>query len=65
LTNIHDVQAEGNFCGTNGKVITLQIVADYNRHMGYVGKGDRMTIPILSTVAHGSGQRNSSSICLT
>jgi len=42
LTNIHDPPAEGNFCDNNGKAIKPQIVADYNRHMGYVVKGDRM-----------------------
>jgi len=42
LTNIHDPPAEGNFCDCNGKAIKPQIVVDYNRHMGYVGKGDRM-----------------------
>jgi hypothetical protein len=42
LTNIHDAPAEGNFCDTNGKAIKLQIVVDYNHHMGYVDKGDRM-----------------------
>ena len=42
LTNIHAAPAEGNFCNTNGKAIKPQIVADYNRHMGYVDKGDRM-----------------------
>jgi len=42
LTNIHDPPAEGNFCDSNGKAIKPQIVADYNRHMGYVDKGDRM-----------------------
>jgi len=42
LTNIHDVPAEGNFCDTNGKAIKQQIVADYNRHVGYLDKGDRM-----------------------
>jgi len=42
LTNIHDPPAEGNFCNNNGKAIKPQIVADYNRHMGYVDKGDRM-----------------------
>jgi len=42
LTNIHDPPAEGNFCNNNGKTIKPQIVADYNRHMGYVDKGDRM-----------------------
>jgi hypothetical protein len=43
LTNIHDPPAEGNFSDINGKAIKPQIVADYNRHMGYVDKGDRMT----------------------
>jgi len=42
LTNIHDPSAEGNFCDNNGKAIKLQIVADYNHHMSYVDKGDRM-----------------------
>jgi hypothetical protein len=42
LTNIHDAPVEGNFCDTNRKGIKPQIVADYNRHMGYVDKGDRM-----------------------
>ena len=43
LTNIHEVPAEGNFCDNIGKAIKPQIVVDYNRHMGYVDKGDRMT----------------------
>jgi hypothetical protein len=64
LTNIHDPQREVNFRDSNGKAIKSQIVGDYNRHMGYVGNADRMQIPILSTVAHRSGQRHSSSICL-
>jgi len=42
LTNIHDPPAEGNFCDNNGKAIKLQIVADYNRQIGYVDKGDGM-----------------------
>jgi len=42
LTNIHDPPAEGNFCDNNGKAIKPQIVADYNRHTGYVDKADRM-----------------------
>jgi len=41
LTNIHDPPAEGNFCDSN-EAIKLQIVVDYNCHMGYVDKGDRM-----------------------
>ena len=43
LTNIHSSPAEGNFCNEGGKAIKLQIVIDYNQHMGYVNKGDRMT----------------------
>jgi hypothetical protein len=42
LMNIHDPPAESNFCNNNGKAIKPQIVVDYNRHMGYVDKGDRM-----------------------
>jgi len=42
LTNIHNAPAEGSFCNERGKAIKLQIVMDYNYHMGYVDKGDRM-----------------------
>jgi len=42
LTYIHDAPAEGNFCNEGGKAIKPQIVIDYNHHMGYVDKGDRM-----------------------
>ena len=41
-TNIHSAPAECNFCDEGGKAIKLQIVMDYNHHMGYVDKGDRM-----------------------
>ena len=42
LTNIHNAPVEGNFCNEGGKTIKPQIVKDYNLHMGYVDKGDRM-----------------------
>jgi len=42
LTNIHNAPAEGNFFNEGGKAIKPQIVMDYNHHMGYVDKGDRM-----------------------
>jgi hypothetical protein len=42
LTNRHDPPAKGNFRNSNGKAIKPQIVADYNCHIGYVDKGDRM-----------------------
>jgi hypothetical protein len=42
LTNIHNPPAEGNF--NNGKENTIKphTVEEYNCHMGYVDKGDRM-----------------------
>jgi hypothetical protein len=42
LRNIHNAPAEGNFCNKGGKSIKLQIVIEYNRHMSYVDKCDRM-----------------------
>jgi len=42
LTNIHDPPSKGNFWDEHGNAIKPAIVADYNRHMGYVDKADRM-----------------------
>ena len=42
LMNIHDVPAEGNLCSEGGIAIKPQTVIDYNHHMRYVDKGDRM-----------------------
>jgi hypothetical protein len=42
LTNIHNPPAEDNFCDEKGNTIKPLIVEDYNHHMGYVDKGDRM-----------------------
>jgi len=42
LTNIHNVPVEGNFCSEGVRAIKPQIVMDYNHHMGYVDKGERM-----------------------
>jgi hypothetical protein len=42
LTDIHDIPAEGNFCSEGGKAIKPQIVMDYNHHMEYGDKCDRM-----------------------
>lgn len=41
-TNIHSPPAEGKFCDEKGNAIMPHIVEDYNCHMGYVDKGDRM-----------------------
>jgi hypothetical protein len=42
LTNMHRPLAEGNFCDEHGNAMKLAIVQDYNRHMGYIDKSDRM-----------------------
>ena len=42
LRNIHDPPREGNFCDEHGNTIKPVTVADYNHHMGYVDRGDRM-----------------------
>jgi hypothetical protein len=42
LTNTHDPPREGNYRDEHGNAIKPAIVADYNRHMGYVDKADRM-----------------------
>ena len=52
LTNTHSAPAEGNFCNEGGKAIKPQIVMDYNHHMGYVDKGDRMAISYSHQPSH-------------
>jgi hypothetical protein len=42
LTNIHDPPQEGNFRNEQGNAIKPKIVVDYNHHLGYVDKGNRM-----------------------
>ena len=42
LTNTHNAPAEGNFCNEGGIAIKPHTVMEYNHHMGYVDKGDRM-----------------------
>jgi hypothetical protein len=54
LTNIHDSPVEGNFSNEEGKTIEMQIVMDYNHHMGYVDKCNRLAVTP-SAVAHSSG----------
>ena len=44
LTDIHNATVEANFCSEGGNAKKLQIVMDYNHHMGCVDKGDKMTI---------------------
>jgi len=42
LTNIHNAPVEVIFCNEGGKATKLQTVMDYNHHMVYVDKSDRM-----------------------
>jgi hypothetical protein len=60
LTNTHHPPAEGNFRDEHGNALKAVIIQDYNQHMGYVVKSDRMT-DTPSAHGHGSGRRNSSS----
>jgi hypothetical protein len=42
LTNMDSPPEEGNFCDERKRAVKPQIVARYNRHMGYVDISDRM-----------------------
>jgi hypothetical protein len=42
LTNIHDPPEEVNFCDMSGNTLTPAIMEDYNQHMGYTDKTERM-----------------------
>ena len=42
MLNIHNAPAEGNVCDEQGNSIKLFIVADYDHHMSYVDKRDKM-----------------------
>ncbi|PNF42631.1 hypothetical protein B7P43_G01270 [Cryptotermes secundus] len=42
LTNMHSPPAEGSFCDEHGNAMKPAIVANYNKHMGYLDKADRM-----------------------
>jgi hypothetical protein len=61
LTNMHRSPAEGNFCDEHGNALKPAIVQNYNRHMGYVGKSDRMTNSYsISRHTHENGRKNCS-----
>ena len=42
LTNMHSPPVEGNFCDKSGCAVKPSVIVDYNDHMGYVDKSDRM-----------------------
>jgi hypothetical protein len=43
LTNMHSSPLECNFCDQHGKAMKPVIIQDYNRHIRYVDKSERMT----------------------
>jgi hypothetical protein len=47
LTNMHRSPAKGNFRDEYGNALKPATVQDYNRHMGYVDKSNRMTNKLL------------------
>ena len=42
LTNMHTPPVEGNFCDESGRAVKPRVIQDYNTHVGYVDKSDRM-----------------------
>ena len=42
LTNIHELQEAGKFCVESRNALKPAIVEDYNGHVGYIDKSDRM-----------------------
>ena len=42
FTNMHTPPVAGNFCDKSGHAIKPCVTEDYNTHMGYVDKSDRM-----------------------
>jgi hypothetical protein len=42
LTNIHSPPVDGNFGDESGHAIKLHVIEDYNAHIGFVDKFDRM-----------------------
>jgi hypothetical protein len=45
LTNMQHPPAEGNFRDEHGNTLKPVIIQDYNQHMGYVNRSDRMRNP--------------------
>jgi hypothetical protein len=42
LTSMHTPPVEGNFCNKSGHAVKPCVIEDYNAHMRYVDKSDRM-----------------------
>jgi len=65
LTNIRDPRREGNYCDERGNAIKQAIVANYNRHMGYVGNTERMANSYMARRRTWKWTRSSFSTCWT
>jgi len=39
---MHTPPVEGNFCDESGHAVKPRVIEDYNAHVGYVDKSDRM-----------------------
>jgi len=42
LTNMHIPPVEGSFCDESDHAVKTRVIEDYNAHMGYVDKSDKM-----------------------
>ena len=58
LTNMHAPPVEGNFTDESGQAIRPHVVEDYNAHMGFVDKSDRMVNSYGTARRTGSGPKN-------
>lgn len=43
LTYMHPAPAEGNFCNEHDNAVKPKILQDWNKHVRYIDKSDRMT----------------------
>jgi len=64
LNNIHDMPQEENLCNEQGTEIMLEIVKDYNHHVGYVEKDDRITSTYSTSHQPWKCTKSCFSICL-
>jgi hypothetical protein len=58
LTNIHPPPVDGNFQEESDHAFKPQVIEDYNAHMGFVDKSDRMVNSYGKPGGHGNEQRN-------
>ena len=61
---MHVPPAKGNFRDESGNALKQAIVEDYNQHMGYVGKSDRMANGYYQSLYMEMDEKNCSLISL-